>query len=189
MRSGPNSVLLGASFSQDFASLLGVSKLLRAEEVSSRRACCPWRLKGFGSEPLPVVGWQLFVFRAFAGALPPHFCFAEKFGENPQVCSAEQRDLRPSLGQGPQLLRLYCPRFSARFAVLPLSEVAFAERFSSFTRSGQKSAHEWDLLFLLLSAVCIQLVVAPQFPDMKVSQVVSLVVAEAALLEIRVLFF
>ena len=42
---------------------------------------------------------------------------------------------------------------------------------------------------MLLSAVCIQLVVAPQFPDMKVSQVVSLVVAEAALLERRVLVF
>ena len=115
-----DSVLLGAGFSQDFASPLGVSKLLRAEEVSSRRARTPWRLKGFGSARSLVVGWQLFVFRAFAGALPPHFCFAEKFGGNPQVCSAEQRDLRPSLGRGLQLLPLYCPQISARFAEHPL---------------------------------------------------------------------
>ena len=44
---------------------------------------------------------------------------------------------------------------------------------------------------MLLSAVCILLVVARQFPDMTVvvSQVVFQVVAEAALLQRRVLFF
>ena len=113
-------VLRGAGSSQDFASLLGVSKLLRAEEVSSQRACCPWRLKGFGFARPLVVGSRPVASRAFAAALLPHFCFAEKFGGNPQVCSGEQRDLRPLLGRGLQLLPLYCPQISARFAGPPL---------------------------------------------------------------------
>ena len=119
-RFGQDFVLRGAGSSQDFAFPLGVSEWLRVVAVSFQRARTPWRLKALGSARPLVVHWQLFVFRAFAGALPPHFCFAEKFGENPQVCSAEQRDLRPLLGRGPQLLPLYCRQISARFAGPPL---------------------------------------------------------------------